>query len=141
MNEENLPRKDTPFKVKPKNKAYLIKLVSVAIILLGSIVFFIDRFFTDFDSSSTINAVEPITAEVTKSSLKGTIKYTSPANYPGENISYKLVDKDGKDVILLKSEDAKLEMAENLRVEVQGLQTKTKAGESVLIVEKIIISN
>ena len=121
MNDENLPIKAAPFKMKPKNKAYLIKLAGIVVILLGLVVFVIDRLFTDFEPSSPVNIEKPIAAEDTESSLKGTIKYTDPANYPGENISYKLVDKDGNDLILLKSEDEKLKVAENLSVEVQGL--------------------
>ena len=141
MNDESLPIKDAPFKMRPKSKAYLIKLIGVVVILLGSAVFVIDRLFTDFEPSSPVNIGDPITSEDTKNSLKGRIKYTNPANYPEEDISYKLVDKDGKDLILLKCEDEKLKVAENLSVEVRGLQTKTKAGKNVLIVEEIIISN
>jgi len=141
MNEENPPKKGTSFQVTPKNKTYLIKIVVAIIILICSVVFAIDRLFTDFEPTYPSGGKDPATVEVKESLLRGTIKYTNPANYPGENISYKLVDKNGKDVILLKSEDEKLEVAENLLVEVQGLRTKTKSGENVLIVEKIIISN
>jgi len=141
MNDESLPIKDTPYEMKPASKTRLIGIIGAVVILLCSVVFVIDRLFTDFEPSSPVNIGDPITSEDTKNSLKGRIKYTNPANYPEEDISYKLVDKDGKDLILLKCEDEKLKVAENLSVEVRGLQTKTKAGEDVLIVEEIIISN
>lgn len=80
--------------------------------------------------------------EQMKSSYEGKIEYLNPGFYPNDKITYVLVDSSGKQIILLKSKDQKLSIAENLFVKVQGTLTKTKDGKSdVLNVSEVIIKN
>jgi hypothetical protein len=75
-------------------------------------------------------------------SYDGKIEYLNPAFYPDDKISFSLVDRSGKQVILLKSKDQKLNIAEGLYVKVKGVITKTKDGKSdVLTVSEVIIKN
>jgi hypothetical protein len=75
-------------------------------------------------------------------SYKGKVEYLNPGFYPDDNISFSLVDSSGKQIILLRSKDQKLVIAENLFVEVKGVVTKTKDGKfSVLNVSDITIKN
>jgi hypothetical protein len=73
---------------------------------------------------------------------EGKIEYLNPGFYPDDNISFSLVNSDGKQVILLRSKDQKLNIAEGLFVKVVGTVTKTKDGKSdVLNVSEVIIKN
>jgi len=73
---------------------------------------------------------------------EGKIEYINPGYYPNDKISYTLVDSAGKRIILLKSKDQKLSIAENLFVKVKGTLVKTKDGkEDVLNVSEVIIKN
>ncbi len=73
---------------------------------------------------------------------EGKITYVNPAFYPEDQISYSLVDSSGKEIILLKSEDQKLSIAEGLFAKVTGTKTKTKDGKTdVLNVREVIIKS
>jgi hypothetical protein len=73
---------------------------------------------------------------------EGKIEYLNPGFYPNDDISFSLVDGSGKQIILLKSKDQKLNIAEGLLVGVKGTITKTKDGKSdVLNVSEVIIKN
>ena len=73
---------------------------------------------------------------------EGKIEYLNPGFYPNDSISFALVDENGKQTILLKSKDQKLNIAEGLFVKVRGTITKTKDGKSdVLNVAEVIIKN
>jgi len=72
----------------------------------------------------------------------GKIEYVNPGFYPNDNISFALVDGSGKLIILLRSKDQKLTIAEGLLVKVKGAMSKTKDGkEDVLNVTEVIIRN
>ena len=72
----------------------------------------------------------------------GKIEYVNPGYYPNDNISFALVDGSGKQIILLKSKDQTLTIAENNFVKVRGTITKTKDGKSdVLNVVEVIWKN
>ncbi len=124
---------------KGNRKAKLIKLTISIIILIASLVYAIDRLFTNYDPTPV---PEPQNSEVQEDPyLEGSIKRLAPFDSPDENINYKLIDRDGETIVLLKSEDEKLDMANNLFVKVKGLPTKTTDGEDVLIVKEVIISS
>ena len=131
MEEQNLPKSHNP-KIKAAGLAVIV------IALISSILFGLDRLFTDFEPTDPTNSVVLVEEE---SSYKGTIKYVSPQTYPGDDITYKLVNPAKETIVLLKSKDEKLKMAENLTVTVKGVKTKTKSGNDVLIVSEIIVSN
>ncbi|MBD3365945.1 hypothetical protein GF360_01225 [candidate division WWE3 bacterium] len=124
--------------ISPDTKSKIIKLVIVLIATALGSVFAIDLLFTDYEPSSPIDT--PV-EETTNSYLEGYVKYVPPFDAPSEDISYKLVDPQGKTRTYLKSEDARLEVAENLLVRVSGLRTKTESGEDVLIVSELVVSN
>ncbi len=75
-------------------------------------------------------------------SYEGKIEYLNPGFYPDDNVSFSLVDGSGKQIILLRSKDQKLNIAEGLFVKVNGAVTKTKDGkDNVLNVSEVIIKN
>ena len=77
-----------------------------------------------------------------KKYYQGKVTYVNPGFYPDDKISYSLVDSSGKDIILLKSKDQKLTIAEGLVVKVSGTVSKTKDGKTnVLNVEELIIKS
>lgn len=74
-------------------------------------------------------------------SYEGTITYIEPFLHSEDKISYVLVDKSGKDVILLKATDQKLEIAEGHYATFYGKKKVTSKGEDYLLVDKIVIKN
>jgi len=73
---------------------------------------------------------------------EGKIEYFNPSFYPKDKISYVLVDGSGKEIILLKSRDQKLSVAEGLNVKVGGVLSKTLDGsKSVLNVSEVVIKS
>lgn len=69
----------------------------------------------------------------------GKVVYVDPSLYPGEGISYKLIDTAGKDIILLKASDDKLKIIEGASVKLRGRIVKTANGKSeVLFVDQIV---
>ncbi len=73
---------------------------------------------------------------------EGIITYVDPNFYPGENISFYLADLTGKQIILLRANDQKLEVAEGLSVKVYGKKTQTSdKKKDVLLVERIVVKN
>ena len=101
--------------------------------------------FTD----SGLNGDEPIDTPVNGNvgknlvqEYKGKITYLDPAFYPVDGISYVLVDRDGEEIILLKSTEEILTVAEGLTATVSGRVKKTKDGsEEYLLVSEVTISN
>jgi len=87
--------------------------------------------------------IEQSTQTQPKVSLyEGKIDYINPSFYPNDNLSYVLVDRSGKQVILLRAKDQKLSIAEGLYVKVKGVVMKTKDGKNdVLNVSEVIINN
>jgi hypothetical protein len=132
MEETNLPKK---FPLKNRIIGFFIALM----ILIGSSVFVLEKIFSDFEPTDPMD--NPVKQESQEASYTGTIKYISPEMNIGENISYELIDNNKEPIILLKSKDDKLKVAENLDVTVKGTKTKTAQGEELLIVTEIIISN
>ncbi|OGC47452.1 hypothetical protein A2886_03445 [candidate division WWE3 bacterium RIFCSPHIGHO2_01_FULL_42_13] len=72
---------------------------------------------------------------------EGTITFIEPRLHLEDEISYVLVDKNGNDIILLKAEDQKLEIAEGHYGTVYGEEDKTVKNEDYLMVDKVVIKN
>ncbi len=132
--QENLPTKPTNSTLKSKIITFFVALI----ILAGSSVFILEKLFSDFEPTDPVNTAIDTDKDV---SYKGVIKYIPPGYYFDENISYELVDENKNSIILLKSKDDKLKVAENLTVTVKGTRTKTTEGEPILIVTEVIVSN
>ncbi len=77
-----------------------------------------------------------------KSPYEGKVMFVDPKLYPDDQINYVLVDDNGKEIILLKSKDQKLTIAEGHHVLLEGALEKLRNGESsYLLVEKVILKN
>ena len=126
-----------------KGKKLVIFLLSIFIIfiLIGiSIGYFTSGGLKESEDKSTSPVVKE---EVTqKIYMEGKVIYVNPELYPGDLVSYKLVDSSGKDLILLKSKDQKLSIVEGLYVKVSGKMLKLKDNTTdVLMVDEVIIKN
>jgi hypothetical protein len=126
--------------IKGKKLVYLLVAIFVFFALFGITVGYItDRFLTLNDTgNSQEGTVEDPGREL---SYEGKIRYIDPQLYPGEEISFTLVDKTGKEIILLKSNDKILVVSENQYATVYGSSTRTSGGKEVLLVERVKISN
>ena len=137
---ENLPEnfsdlnKSSPTDNSQKQK--IIKVVVGIILFIGSMIFVIDRLFTDYEQS------DPTDTQVEKEDpyWEGSVKYVSPYETPDERIKFRLTYDEGNHIVFLRSDDEKLDLSENLYVKVIGLPTKTSDGEDVLIVQELIVS-
>jgi hypothetical protein len=136
MDEQNLPE-NTASNNTRKNK--IIKIVALIIAVAASLVFLIERLFSDFTPTDPIGNNNEVITEQTVS-LEGIIKYIPPEIYEADEIGFELTDKNGKTLVLLKAEDDILQVAENLDVTVRGTMDKTLENEDVLLVEEIVIS-
>ncbi len=73
---------------------------------------------------------------------KGKVMYVDPKFYPQDDISFYLADGEGKEIILLKTDDAKLTVVEGLDVVLFGELMRTKdESKEVLMVEKVVVKN
>jgi len=87
------------------------------------------------------NDGEQSTQKDTQENYEGIVSHTNPAFYPQDNISFVLTSSSGKEIILLKATDQKLEVAEGHFVTVYGKKRKTTDDKLYLLVEKIVIKN
>jgi uncharacterized protein YneF (UPF0154 family) len=124
--------------LKGKKLLLILVLTFVIFLIIGIAVGY---FMPSLLNKNEIKLNLPIAGEQPKY-YQGKVTYVNPSFYPGEKISFSLVDSQGKDIILLRSEDQKLSIAENLVVKVTGIIHKTKDGKSeVLDVTELIIKN
>lgn len=69
----------------------------------------------------------------------GKVVYLDPSKYPNDNISYKLVDREGKDVVLLTASDDKLKLVEGAFVTLRGKTQVLSDGKTqAFFVQQII---
>ncbi len=69
----------------------------------------------------------------------GKVVYIDPSKYPDDGVSYKLIDRDGKDIVLLKASDDKLKLVEGAFVTLRGkMQMLTDGVTQALFVQQII---
>lgn len=120
--------------------AKMLSILFVIFLILGlGIGLVVGRFTT-----TPILDEEQTTEENNNSSLsyEGIVTYVEPMLYPGENISFALSNERGKEIILLKAKDRKLEVAEGHFVTANGEKYKTKDGKNeYLLVDTIDIKN
>jgi len=125
--------------LKGRKLIYTLSVVFVVFILVGVLVgyFMTPRLSEDEIIDDDLNP--PASSKVY---YEGKIEYVNPEFYPNDNVSYSLVDLDGKQIYLLKSTDQKLSIAEGLYVKVSGKISRLKDKKTeVLIVDEIIIKN
>lgn len=71
---------------------------------------------------------------------EGRIAYVDPQLYPGEDVSYVLLDKSGDLILLLKSRDQKLVVVEGQWAKVYGTLAESASGDyEVLNVSEIVL--
>ena len=85
---------------------------------------------------------DQVSTTPSKATYKGIVTYIGENEYSNDKIEYALNDINGNGIILLKSEDEKLSIAQGLYVTVTGTKTKTGDGKSdVLQVMEVILKN
>jgi len=123
-----------------KGKKLVILLLSLLVvfltlgILLGQLPTLLNgKTNTDTKTSETTTTNSQALVE-----RAGKVVYSDPSLFPKDEISYKLIDSDGKLVILLKAGDDKLKVIEGATVRLKGKLQKTTDGSEVLVVEQVI---
>lgn len=124
-----------------KGKNLIILLVSVVFfsliggLFLGQTPLFLDENSVNKKKSEDTNIISVFAEKY------GRVVYTNPLEFPNDNISYKLVDENGKDIILLMASDDKLKVIENSTVRLKGRVAKTSDGtKDVLKVEEVVFN-
>jgi hypothetical protein len=133
---ENVNNRAGEYKGKRLGKLLIVIFAAFLLIGVGS-GFLIDRLI---DRDIPLDTTENSSADE-QDFYEGTVTYIEPLLYAADDISYILVDKQGDDLILLKSKDQKLEVSEGHWVTVYGKVRKTVAQEDFLLVEKVVIRN
>lgn len=127
--------------LKGKKLVYTISILFLVFILVGILIGY---FMTPKLSEDEIAGLpEEITSPSDpKKYYEGRITYVNPQLYPLDDVSYSLLDSSGKEILLLKSTDQKLSIAEGLFVRVSGRMGKLSDNKTkVLIVEEVLIKN
>lgn len=128
--------------VRGKNLVILFIVIFVVFTLIGiSIGYFMTGKLKENENIDT--GLKPSTSAVPeKTYLEGKVIYFNPEVYPQDNVSYRLVDSSGKELIILKSKDQRLSIVEGLNVKVSGKIEKLSDGKTdVLNVSEVIIKN
>ena len=127
--------------LKGKKLIFVIAAFFLLFLLIGLIIGVISNSKLNKNELNS-NPTSVDTASGQKVYYEGKVAYVNPQLYPGENISYSLIDSSGKEIFLLKSKDARLSVVEGLFVKISGKMSKLKDGKtSVLIVDEVIIKN
>ena len=132
-------RYNTPMPKMPSQN--LLKLLAVLFVVFVALGWAITSVFSKYNSSKTQIQKETVQNTPREESFEGTITFVDPHLNPGENISFSLNDSLGNEIILLKSQDQKLEVSEGHFVTVFGTKKKTAAGKDFLLVERIVLKN
>ena len=128
--------------LKGKKLVILLVVLFVLFTIIGLFIGYFTSGGLNENENSNPNTVENSVVRPEKIYLEGKIVYVNPELYPLDEISYKLTDSSGMDMVLLKSKDQKLSIVEGLTVRVSGKMEKLKDGKTdVMIVEEVIIKN
>ncbi|KKS05498.1 hypothetical protein A3K01_00745 [candidate division WWE3 bacterium RIFOXYD1_FULL_43_17] len=124
-----------------KGRKLITVTVALSIVFLGIGIFigYLNNLILKQSETETDTMLPPPVVDTTVI-LEGRVAYTNPEYYPGDEISYALVDASGKEVALLRAEDDKLALAEGLNVKVRGTELRAKSGTKYLLVEEVIIN-
>lgn len=128
--------------IKGRKLLMLLIVLFVVFTIIGISIGYFTSGGLNKDEITQSNDIGNEVTQIEKTYLEGKIVYVNPEFYPEDNVSYKLVDSAGKEIVLLKAKDQKLSIAENLNVKVAGKVGKLKDGKTdVMVVEEIIINN
>jgi hypothetical protein len=118
----------------------VIAIVIVIFLMLGILIGYINSIRlnkneTKSNETGEVQSTAPVT-------YKGTVTYLGEDMYFNDGITYSLTDSKGDDIILLKSSDQKLSIAQGLFVTVTGKKGKTLDGKyDVLQVTEVTLNN
>jgi uncharacterized protein YneF (UPF0154 family) len=119
----------------------LIAVFTVFLIIGVAIGYFRYTKLNNNELTDNEKSLNQLTAQKT-SEYEGKVSFINPNFYPDDKISFVLQGSDGNDIILLRSKDQKLSIAEGLHVKLTGTVVKTKDGKKeILIVDKVMIKN
>lgn len=131
-------------KVRGRDLVILLLIVFINFLLIGLGVGYIsNKLLTKNElTSNSMNIEKKSQKSGSETSYEGRVRYVDPRFYPQDNISYMLIDLSGKEIILLKSVDQKLVIAEGHSATVYGKLTKTlDKKKDVLLVSRVVIKN
>jgi hypothetical protein len=116
-----------------------LSMIFLVFLFVGLLVgYFVSR--TLYKMPSTVDT--STTPVEQNSSYEGIVTYVDPHMYPEDKINYVLLDSSGKEVILLKAKDQKLEVSEGHMAEVKGKKRPLTAGKGeYLLVDTLVIKN
>ena len=129
--------------LKGKKLLYALIVVFVSFTVIGILVgYFINKGLNEDETKKGSGDTTVVTPKEEKTYYEGRVLYVNPLMYPGEKVTYLLTDSSGKTILLLKSNDQKLALAENLYVKVTGKMEKLSDGTTdVLNVVEVVIKN
>lgn len=117
-------------------------ILFVVFLLLGVIIGqfpLLAEFLSANQDNSQIEEQTPAPTIETQTQKKGKVVYVNPSLRPSENVSYKLLDSEGKDIIFLEAGDDKLKFVEGATVTLKGkIQKLQNTKYDVLFVEQVV---
>ena len=128
--------------MSPSGLLKLVVIIFVVFVPIGLLVGKLMSLSLNFPEKGNDAVVADNNTNPSETYYEGTITYVNPNTYPQDKITYVLKDRDGNDIILLKSYDQKLTVAEGHNAKVYGAVSKSSDGsKKILIVSKVVIVN
>jgi len=123
-------------------RAKLLKLLVVLFVVVTALSWAISSVFSKYNSKNSNNIrKETVSEGAMEESFEGIVTFVDPRLSPDGKISFSLNDPLGNEIILLESEDQKLELSEGFKVTVYGTKKKAPDGRDYLLVERIVLKN
>jgi len=129
--------------LKGKKLIIVLSIVFLSFIFIGIIFgYFMSKGLKENEKPKDTGDSTIVSPKDDKTYFEGKITYVNPQMYPSDGVLFALTDSSGKELFLLKSDDQKLSLAENLNVKVTGRMGKLSDGKTdVLFVEEVVIRN
>lgn len=129
--------------VKGTNLVRMLVVVFVVFLIIGGVIGYFIPANLNKNETGNSHITEGYTPQNgLYATFEGTVSFIGDAAYPEDNVKYALLGKDGKRIILLQADDAKLNIAEGLFVKVSGRrQISTNNTDMILKVENLTVNN
>ena len=129
-------------KTTPSNLLKLGVLIFIIFVPIGLLLGNLISLSLNIPETNNVTPVNNNIDTTKETFYEGTITYVNPNMYPNDEITYVLKDEEGNDVILLKSYDQKLAVAEGHKAKVYGSVIKSSnESNTILVVNKVVIVN
>ena len=129
-------------KTTPSNLLKLGVLIFIIFVPIGLLLGNLISLSLNIPETNNVTPVNNNIDTTKETFYEGTITYINPNMYPNDEITYVLKDDEGNDVILLKSYDQKLAVAEGHKAKVYGSVIKSSnESNTILVVSKVVIVN